>query len=150
MKLAMYKGPAKTVLHRLLHWVICVFTASRYSHCELVIDGWCWTSSNRDGGVRCKAIDLTSSAWDVFEISGDALAARDWFVAHRGEGYDWLGVLRFLLPFLPNSRTRWFCSESCAAALGLPNPQSITPQRLLELLTPRRPVQRAVSTSNSN
>lgn len=136
MQLAMYKGPADDWLHKLGHWIVCIGTLSRYSHVELVIDGWCWSSSARDGGVRCKSIDLDSGHWDLYEVAGDAQAARDWFVVHRGEPYDWLGVLRFvpILKWLPRRRRDWFCSESVAAAIGLSIPDRFTPASLLRYL----------------
>ena len=42
------------------------------------------------------------------------------------------GVLRFGLPFLPQRRSQWFCSEACAAALGLPHAHKFTPQSLAD------------------
>jgi hypothetical protein len=120
------------MLHRFLHALICAVTRSSYSHCELVIDGLCYTSSNRDGGVRAKRIDLTTGAWDVFPITGDREAALRWFREHYRECYDWIGALRIALPFLPNHARKWFCSEAVGAALGLPQPERITPQSLLD------------------
>lgn len=132
MKLALYRGPASDLAHRIAHWAVCAFTGSPYSHCELVIDGVCWTSSTRDGGVRGKAIDLYSGRWDVIDLGAgyDAGAARAWFRAREGQRYDWAGVFRFALPFLPQRSRQWFCSEACAAALGLPRPHTFTPASL--------------------
>lgn len=119
MQIAFYKGPAQDWRHKLAHWAVCLFTRSNYSHCELVIDGICWSASARDGGVRRKVIDLKSGRWDVVPIHGDRVGALAWFTAHEGEAYDWAGVFRFALPWLPNSDTRWYCSEACAAAIAL-------------------------------
>lgn len=127
MKVALYKGPAKDWRHKVAHWAVCVATRSPYSHCELVIGGVCWSASARDGGVRGKVIDLQSGRWDVFPIEGDEAAALAWFLAHKGQRYDWAGVARFALPFLPNSADRWFCSEALAAALGRPWPERFIP-----------------------
>lgn len=133
MKIALYRGPATLRLHKFAHALICNFTGSEFSHVELVLDdGTCWTSSSRDGGVRRKRIDTSSGKWEVVEIGGDEADAQRWFVAHEGQRYDWIGVFRFVLPFLPNRRTCWFCSEAVAAALGLPAPQTWTPQDLFE------------------
>lgn len=114
---ALYKGPATGWFHQVWHLLVCWWTKSIYSHCELLIAGTCYSSSNRDGGVRSKVIDLTSGRWDLFEVDGDELAALAWFQRHMGELYDHLGVARFVLPFLPHFLLRWFCSEACAAAL---------------------------------
>lgn len=137
MALAMYKGPADDWLHKLSHWAVCVFTLSRYSHCELVIDGLCHSSSFRDGGVRVKKIDLTSGHWEVFplpEVPGREEHVRAWFARHQGEGYDWAGIARFVLPALLHRPKQWFCSEACAAALGIPGAADFDPQDLLDHL----------------
>lgn len=132
MKLAMYRGPAEDPLHKFGHAVVTLFTASEYSHCELVIDGVSWSASSRDGGVRGKSINLDSGRWDQFAVEGDEAKALEWFKEHRGARYDWAGVLRFGIPLLPRRRDQWFCSEACAAALGLSRPYTFTPQDLLD------------------
>lgn len=140
IQIAFYKGPATDWLHKLTHWGICLVTLSKYSHCELVIHGTCVSSSARDGGVRAKQIELTSGKWTVLEIAdptGDfERQAWDWFATHAGQRYDWVGIARFLLPFLPHRRDQWFCSEACAAALGLVNPSDWTPAKLAKKFTP--------------
>lgn len=133
MRLAFYRGPADDWLHTLGHWLVCLFTFSRYSHVELVTsDGWCWSSSYRDGGVRRKRIDLTSGKWDVVDIGGDEPKAVAWFFAHNGQHYDWLGIVRFVLPFAKQRPGEYFCSEAVATALGLPEPDRMTPEDLFE------------------
>lgn len=146
MQLALYKGPAGTIWQKLVHWGICAFDTVRqtlkqrrlvlvrYSHCELVIDGRCYSSSDRDGGVRGKSIDLRSGHWDVFPIAGDATRALAWFREHDGENYDWVGILRFLVPALPPRARHWFCSAACAAALGL-DLEHPSPYDLLQVRT---------------
>lgn len=140
MQLAMYKGPPSSICHKLAHWLTCLFTISRYSHCELVIDGRCFSSSARDGGVRSKQIDLESGHWDLFPIDGDEAKVRAWFRQHDGQKYDWRGVFAFMGPDLRLVRWwlddagRWFCSEACAAALGLHSPETYDPQELLDRL----------------
>lgn len=132
LRLAFYKGPATDWTHKIAHWAVCLFTGSKYSHVELVINGVCWTSSARDGGVRGKVIDLHSGKWDVVELDEafSAEQAISWFKAHEGEPYDWAGVMRFAIPFLPQRSKQWFCSEACAAALGMKNGHKVTPEIL--------------------
>lgn len=96
MQLAFYKGPPTDAGHFFAHYGVCAVTFSKYSHCELVIGGLCYSSSARDGGVRSKRIDLTSGRWDVIDVGGDAARALEWFRAHEGKGYDWTGAARFL------------------------------------------------------
>ena len=134
LQIAFYKGPASDLWHKVAHWGVCLFTASQYSHCELVVHGTCLSSSTRDGGVRAKQIDLNSGKWLVIDLPDDdgeeSAQAWAWFADHAGQAYDWAGIARFLLPFLPHKADQWFCSEACAAALGLPAPESWTPEQL--------------------
>jgi hypothetical protein len=128
MFLAFYKAPG-TLFDKAIRFV----TRSPYSHVEVAIalqaDGqWlCGTSSVRDGGVRLKVMALPADRWDLCFVGGDASAVRAWFEAHAGERYDWLGVLRFVLPFVGQSSRRWFCSEACLAVLGLPESWRFSP-----------------------
>lgn len=129
MRLLFYKdafGP--------FEWLIQLLTWSRFVHVELAVahgPGWAlvWSSSSRDGGVRLRRIDVRPEAWESVDIA-DHPGALAWFAAHEGQRYDWLGVARFVLPFIPQGRRRWFCSEAVAAALGLPRPHKWTPADL--------------------
>lgn len=144
MKIAMYKGPPGDFWHKVGHWATCLWTRSKYSHCDLVFSDapvggkhLCASSSARDGGVRFKRIDLGSGKWDVFDLPGfdsfDEAYARQWFNDHAGRGYDYLGLLWFLLPIKAiNHPQHFFCSEALAHALQLPKPHKFHPQRLLD------------------
>ena len=130
MKLALYKGKG-TFFDALVRFVTC----SEYSHCEVVLDGVCWSSSPRDGGVRRANINLQSGHWDVIDIQGDEALALAWFKSHDGAGYDWIGLIRTVIPFFPHSKTKWFCSEACGAALGI-RADDMSPQDLFDRLRP--------------
>ncbi len=55
---------------------------------------------------------------------------------HLGARYDYAGlVLSQVLAFGRHDPDKWFCSEICAAALGLPNPQRLSPQFLFDVVT---------------
>lgn len=128
LKLALYKGTKPGIpgiYNRLVRW----WTRSQYSHVEIVFsDGWCGSSSFQDGGVRLKQIDFKSENWDFVALPADLEAfARDWFRHHAGLKYDVLGNLQFILPFIPSSRNRWFCSEAAGAALDLSMPEYYHP-----------------------
>lgn len=126
MQIAFYKGR-----HRLFDRVVQFLTKGPYSHCELAIDGQCYSSSWRDGGVRRKTIDLASGNWDVHPIHlADEDYVRAWFELHMGDKYDVLGLFGFVLPWRTESRSRWFCSEACAEALGLSRGWKISPNDL--------------------
>ena len=51
------------------------------------------------------------------KAGGPYAYARDWFDFNLGAPYDLMGNVRFVLPFLADSDTGWFCSEAFGAAL---------------------------------
>jgi len=128
--IAFYKGPPRNDWrHTVSHYAIRLWTWSRWSHAELVIDGLSYSSSSRDGGVRGTVIDLASGRWDVIDIELDAeqgVQALSWFLVNWGDRYDWAGVWRFVIPLLPQSTNRWFCFEAIAAALGMAGAHKLT------------------------
>lgn len=131
VRLAFYKG-AGTVGNALVR----TWTRSRYSHCELVIDGMCYSSSVRDGGVRAKRIDLDSGHWDIVDLPwADKAAALEYWALTKSQPYDWWGLIGSQVL---NRRSDWggaaFCSEWCAAALGIPSPEIYSPGTLAGLV----------------
>lgn len=130
MKLALYKGPAPTLLRKIVHALICWRTGGPYSHVELVNGGWGYSASFLDGGVRAKAINFDSGHWDMVDVPGDEEAAIRWFDAHKGQPYDWFGLFGWVLPWRVSYRKWWFCSEAVAEAMGLPRSWKISPNDL--------------------
>ena len=130
MELAFYKGKGT-----FYDFLVRVFTFSKYSHCELVIDGICWSASPRDDGVRGTKIDLSSGNWDVIDLPEKYSKHKSLLSIkqHEGMEYDLLGAIRSAVPFGINQKDKWFCSEACAAALGLDNPHRYTPVGLFKL-----------------
>jgi hypothetical protein len=128
VKLALYKKRGNWI-----NWLIRWRTHSPYSHCELVVDGWCYSSSGRDGGVRAKQIDL-SEGWDVVDVPWAWVNKQDvldFFAVTSGCRYDYLGVIvGAVFGTKTNKRNRWFCSEWCAEALGMAEPWRWTPASL--------------------
>jgi hypothetical protein len=121
------------VYNRVVRW----WTKSTYSHVELVFPtGYAASSSYMDGGVRFKVIDFDPDLWDFVEIPR-ALEqqAWAWFEAHRGQPYDLLGNLRFVLAPVADDKKAWFCSEAVAAALGMPEPWRFDPGALHSALS---------------
>lgn len=115
---------------RFIQW----WTGSIYSHCELVVDGQCYSSSAMDGGVRCKAIDLDSVKWDVLELRwADAAQVVAYFHETDHHRYGWLGLIfSQLLNLNRDTAGAQFCSQWCGAALCLPAPASLSPRTLGE------------------
>jgi hypothetical protein len=128
--LAFYKGEGTS-----MDALVRLVTKSRYSHIEVSIDGIFWSSSARDGGVRPRRLQPNPASWDFVHVARtpeEVNQARRVFLTNRGAKYDWLGVFRFLLPFLKPSSSRWFCSEIAAEALGLSDPHKLSPGDLAE------------------
>lgn len=127
----------------LLDCLIRLFTLSKYSHVEIVVQNiqnsrmdW-YSSSPRDGGVRIHYTKLkwlskeTLEAWDVIEIPTYAISSLPKFFENTcRKKYDYLGALGFLFRWLPQSKKRYFCSEWVAGVLGLPKAHQYTPEDL--------------------
>lgn len=134
LQLALYKGPPSDLLHTIGHTATKLWTWSRYSHAELVINGVCWSSSSRDSGVRRKTIDLASGRWDVCKLTDSQIVlnkALKWFLDHEGDSYDYRNILRFVLPVVGHDKNKWVCYEACGAALGIKNPHKLDADKLL-------------------
>lgn len=124
----------------LLDQLICFFTNSRYSHCELVL--WydhkskianCWSASPRSNGVRNKKIRLDSH-WELYKIDTvlDVKHFEEFFRAQEGKKYDYFGALGVQFPFFKHEPSRWFCSEIIAAAWGISHPYYYSPQDIYD------------------
>lgn len=127
MKLASYKG-TRTGIAGLFSITVRWWLGGSYSHTELVFsDGMSGSSSWVDGGVRLKHIDYDPQKWDIIDINGDEANARAWFESHAGQAFDLIGLLGFVVRRGTQDRGKWFCSESCAAALGFTDPFRFDP-----------------------
>lgn len=136
MKLASYKG-TRPGTEGLSNRIGRFLDRGPYSHSELVFsDGWSASSSFIDGGVRFKRIGYsTPDAWDFLDLPNySELATRAWFIEHLGKPYDIWGNVRFFCGLARDSRDKWFCSESCAAALGWLEPFRYGPNGLYQVL----------------
>ncbi len=112
------------------------WTRSDYSHVEIVFaSGHCASSSYMDGGVRFKVIDFDPDLWEFVDLPRSMERdAFSWFEAHRGQPYDLLGNLHFVVAPIADDKRKWFCSESVAAALGIPDPWRFDPGTLYSTL----------------
>jgi hypothetical protein len=137
IQIAMYRGPATKVPHKLSHALIKWWFKSPYSHSELVIGGVCWTASYRDGGVRAKVIDLHDGKWDLFPVPAHKRdAALAFLQQEKGKPYDQAGVVSYVLRFVKHNPNKWFCFEICARALGYEGrADRISPQELVDFAT---------------
>lgn len=134
VKLALYKGKGQ-----IGNALIRAWTRSDYSHCELVVESSCstfWLSSTiQDGGVRAKDIDPHPGAWDFVPLPwADARKVAAYFDRTRGQLYGWLDLARSqVFNTASDQPGAAFCSEWCAAALGIPNPSAYSPKTLGDL-----------------
>ena len=140
--LALYKGRrdgtgAQVWAARFTDWLTRVLTRGQYSHCEIAValDGGqfeCYSSSIRDGGVRCKTMPLPAAKWDLIALpERESLAAALQLVwlQTQGRRYDLPGALGVVFK-TKQRHERWFCSEWCGQVLGLSEPWRFSPNDL--------------------
>lgn len=123
IQLAFYKGPPQhdDLVHVVTHNAIKIRTWSKYSHAELVIDGWAYSSSVRDKGVRRKKIDFNNGKWDVIELDPSRINinyAMEFFLLYEGSEYDWWNIARYVLPFVKQEEGKFICFEFIGAMLN--------------------------------
>jgi hypothetical protein len=120
--------------------IISWWTNGPYSHVELIIDGVMYSSSPRDGYVRCKPHIYDPLSWDYIDVSvsdRDIDRIKKFFTKTENRKYDWLGILGFIIP-VHDSEQKYFCSEWCTKAgiiggiecLYDKNPSRMSPNRL--------------------
>ncbi|OAQ15037.1 enoyl-CoA hydratase [Bibersteinia trehalosi Y31] len=159
--LAMYKAEGNWV-----DKVIRLFTGKPYSHCEIFIETVelrkvydedfeptlralpcykAYSSSPRDGGVRCKTITRPTNTyggafkpenWDLFLLpyaSGQKVEA--FYQKTRGKKYDFLGAVGCVIP-IREKPNRWYCSEWCYQAITGDHKQ-LSPNKLAEYVKAR-------------
>lgn len=147
--LALYRGrksgyKPSALLARFSDWLTRKLTKGQYSHCEIVVARRefirgghyesemvydCYSSSVRDGGVRCKRINVTDGKWDLLPLNISETQVKTLFVKTEGRKYDWLGAVGVVLKS-SHSSSKYFCSEWCGKVLGLNEPWRFSPNDL--------------------
>lgn len=117
MYLAFYKANGG-LFNKLIRW----WSNSNISHVELVRKNSegsydCYSSSQSDGGVRMKKMDLPLDRWVICNVNVDETKVVEWFENNLGKKYDWLGIFGMLWKPANDNPNRYFCSECCLAAL---------------------------------
>jgi len=118
IKVAFYKAnqPKATWQDKLIAWK----TGGIYSHVELILsDGYMYSTSPRDNGVRKKKHKYDTEVWDYIDLGVPREKEKEilkFFAATKGKKYDWLGILGFVLP-LADRENKYFCSEWVTKAL---------------------------------
>ena len=128
MKIHFYKARAGKIGDKIVSLV------SVFSHVELEINGVCYSSSNRDGGVRSKIINTSNhQKWLSFELKKDIDINRclSYFESVKGQKYDWLNIFcTQLIKLNMQSEDKQICSEFVANCLGLENAHKYSPESL--------------------
>ena len=139
IQLAFYKAHQGNWSDKLISW----WTKGPYSHVEIVIgSGTMYSSSQYDGGVRIKQHKYDINKWEYIKVDLDINILDNIFNRTKGNKYDWLGILGFILP-IQDRTNRWFCSEWCSNVLKcsgdkrfyLLEPSKISPNRLYKIVT---------------
>jgi len=135
IKVAFYKGKGSWY-SKLIRW----WTKGKYSHTEIIIDGYQYSSV--DGiGVRKKK-HTPSNEWDYVTLYGlNVDSILNFFDITNTCKYDKIGILGFIIP-LKDRSNEWFCSEWCSNALKISGfmkmwdkePNKISPNRLYRIV----------------
>lgn len=135
--LASFKG-TKTgwqgLIERLTRWV----TKSDYAHSEICIGNpfesavLCASSVGTDGGVRAKTMQLLPNDWEILPMPWvTEQSINDFLNDHSHDGYDVIGTIRTVLPFVSCEHpAKWFCSEVVATIAGFIDPWRYAPANL--------------------
>jgi len=112
MEIAFYKGPGDIIT-----FLIRAITRSRYSHTkirffnELVFQA----SGRRPAGITLRPWTKEhEERWDVIRIPLDVereTEVLNYTMQFVGGQFSWLGLFRFLFPWLPRDTHGWFCTE---------------------------------------
>jgi hypothetical protein len=97
-------------------------------HCEFALpDGRRFGA--RPGGTRFCTSGFGADREILLPVDVSPDVLLPWLQKENGGPYDYLGELRFALPFLRGSKDKWFCSELVAAALRELTGWSIDPAK---------------------
>lgn len=107
--------------------LVCAIQGGDSAHCEMSVyrdrdQHHCISASFLDDGVRFKVMPLPAAKWRIYEMPQDSTGAIEWLRAHDRDGYDWLGLLGFIVRRIRGQGDRRFCSEAAAEVLGLRDP----------------------------
>ena len=123
IKLAFFKAKYGGFFSKLIKWR----TGGDHSHVEMIFPQYkifdkkqnrelslCFSSYEKEGGVRFKFIYLNKAKWDFVpvEIPDNSLDELLSYAASLADAkYDWFGIVKFVLPHVPEKPDRFFCSE---------------------------------------
>lgn len=105
---------------------IAGWTAGKYVHAELVLNGMSFSSCGPEGGVRKKLIHyVDKSHWDLYEVLGDytredILEVYNFYNLTEHCKYDFKGIMlaQFLFFVEKQNSDEFFCSEWVEIAIN--------------------------------
>lgn len=109
-----------------LDWAVRAFTLSAYSHCFIQIpsvNGSFFFEAVPFHGVRRLLASRVPYIYpnktvDYYEVDiSTPQAAYAVLASAVGRPYDWSAIFSFVLPFLPQKSSAWYCSELVMSAL---------------------------------
>lgn len=135
MQVAFYTGRIRFYNRAYSWWLY-----GPHSHVELVLDEEdgllrCGASSLLDDGVRIKWMKLNPAHWTLVEVDEDYVQANRWFMEHKGEDYDFWGLLGAMCRRLTGEQPKWTSAGAIAAAFGYPDPWRFDPMTLWSTLS---------------
>ena len=81
--------------------------------------------------MRAKRIDWRAERWDFVELPWASEAhVKQFYAQTQDELYGWMDLLKRQFFNRAGNSPGWFCSEWCAAAMDIPNPQLYSPATL--------------------
>lgn len=133
MKIAFFKG--NTLIGRMIRF----WTRSQYSHTEILLydyqDGtYDCLSADYIDGVRINRLSISLDEWDIIDIDFPISKVHEWYSRNYGKGYDYLGLLGFVISPLKENKNRWFCSEIVADIIGIKCSSRFNPSILYSVL----------------
>jgi len=143
MKFAFKKAnsPTASIFDKLIGW----WESGVYAHVEAILSYdeqtqlYTVVSSVPGTGIRKTQMVLPADTWDIVESPGNEASVEAWFDARLGSGYDWLGILGFIVRPIKGFPTNlWFCSESVLESLGFEEPWRFDPNACSDVLKERQ------------
>jgi hypothetical protein len=137
IKLAFYKAHQGGLDDKLISW----WTKGKFSHTEIVSNGYMYSSSGMDGGVRKKPHKYDTKKWEYVDIELDLGILNEIFEKTENQKYDFKGILGFIIP-LQDRSNKWFCSEWCSNVIKCNGdkrfytlePSRISPNKLYKII----------------
>ena len=110
-------------------------TKSPYSHCELVIGDYCYSSSIPEGGVRKKVrtevIDKHPERWTLIDLPwANEKNCLENFSKIEGLPYGWSDLIKRQFFNLTGDDRGMFCSECVGFILSFPRPNKYSPDEI--------------------